>query len=118
MKQGTLLIEGRVIVPKLWLARDPFSRFMGLMGRKGLPQDEALLFTRCNSVHTCFMRFPIDVVLFDADGKVVEVIENMKTWRFLAPRMKAKHCIEFTGGRAGALGVKPGVQLEWKEIKA
>lgn len=118
MKQGALIKSGKVIVPKLWLAGDFLSRFLGLMGRKGLPQDEALFFPRCNSIHTFFMRFPIDVVFLDADGNVVEVIEGLKAWRMLLPRTKAKHIIEFAGNRTRDLGIHSGMRLEWKDSKA
>ncbi len=118
MRQGSLINSGKVIVPKLSIARDFLSRFLGLMGRRGLPQDEALFFPKCNSIHTFFMRFPIDVVFLDADGNVVEVIENLKAWRMLLPRSKAKHIIEFAGNRTRDLGLRSGMRLEWRESNA
>ena len=32
------------------------------------PSDAGLLLVPCNSVHTCFVRFPVDVVFLDGDG--------------------------------------------------
>ncbi|MPN20454.1 hypothetical protein SDC9_167833 [bioreactor metagenome] len=38
------------------------KRFLGLMFRKQMPEDHALLLVPCNAIHTFSMRFPIDVV--------------------------------------------------------
>lgn len=118
MKQATLKTGGSIVIPKLWIARDFFSRFLGLMGRRGLPGDEGVLFPKCNSVHTFFMRFPIDVVMLDGENRVVEVVESMPAWRLLLPRSKAKHVIELTARRSKEIGIVPGVTLEWQERSA
>jgi len=115
MKMSTLQENGRVLIPKLWVAMDFFSRFLGLMGRSGLRADEAVFFPKCNSIHTFFMRFRIDVVFVDAEGKIIEIIEGLKAWRMLLPRSKAKHTIEFTASRTRELGLKTGMRLDWEE---
>lgn len=38
------------------------SRLIGLLNRKALQEGEALVITKCNSIHTFFMRFVIDIV--------------------------------------------------------
>lgn len=115
MKHQTLKSNGRVIVPKLWVADKFFPRFMGLMGKKGLGKEEAVLFPKCNSIHTFFMRFPIDVVFLSAEGQVVEVIEAMKSWRLLLPRRGVRHTLELAAGNSKALGIAPGRTLVWTE---
>lgn len=117
MRQSALKSRGSVLIPSLWVARDFFSRFLGLMGRKGLSPEEALLFPRCNSIHTFFMRFPIDVIFLDEKNVIVEVIERMPAWRMLLPRRAAKHTLEMAGGRAKALGLTKGIVLEWGDGK-
>lgn len=47
---------------------------------KDLPDDEGLLIERCSSIHTCWMRFPIDATFLDADGNVVKVVRNIRPW--------------------------------------
>lgn len=106
-----LKTDGRVLVPNTKVATGFFTRFLGLMGRRTLPADHALLFPRCNSVHTFFMRFAIDVVVVDAQGEVVHVTE-MRPWRLMMPRARAKHIIEMLAGRAEDLGIRPGVRLK------
>jgi len=115
MKQTVLKKEEQVLVPTVYVARSFFSRFLGLMGRKSIPSEEALLFPRCNSIHTFFMRFPIDVIFVSKDGTVVDVIEKMKAWRMCLPRGKASHTLEMRGDRARELGIVPGVRLNLPE---
>ena len=43
---------------------------MGLLGRSELAEGEGLWIQPCNSIHTWFMRFPIDAIFFDKTGKV------------------------------------------------
>lgn len=111
MQASSLKHNEGELIKKAWVAKDPLSRFLGLMGRKGLPENEAIVFPKCNSIHTFFMRFPIDVVMVAGDGRVVEVIEAMKAWRMLLPRWNAKHVIELRAGRAKELGISVGTVL-------
>jgi uncharacterized membrane protein (UPF0127 family) len=51
------------------------SRFRGLMGAAQLPSGSGLLLPGTSSVHTHFMRFPIDVVFLDSAYRIVSVVE-------------------------------------------
>lgn len=59
-----------------------FSRFLGLMGKRDLPEGEGLLIERCNAIHTHFMRFSIDAIFLDAEDRVVKTVRNIPPWRF------------------------------------
>ncbi|WP_428897944.1 DUF192 domain-containing protein [Parelusimicrobium proximum] len=74
------------------------SRLLGLMGRKSMKHDSAMLLRPCNSIHTCFMRFDIDVVFLDKDNKVVYLREEMKPWRMTPLIISAKSVLELPGG--------------------
>ena len=63
------------------VARTFWQRVIGLMGRKSLPEGEGLLILKCNSIHTCFMRFAIDATFLDRDDNVVKVVRNIRPWR-------------------------------------
>lgn len=63
------------------VARTFWQRFMGLMGRKSLQPGEGMLILKCNSIHTCFMRFPIDATFLDEHDNVVKVVRNIRPWR-------------------------------------
>ena len=63
------------------VARSFLRRAVGLIGRRGLPPGEGLLILRCNAIHTCFMRFPIDATFLDAHDNVVRVVRNIRPGR-------------------------------------
>lgn len=58
-----------------------FTRFKGLMLRKDIPLDSALLIKPCDSIHTFFMRFPMTAIFLDKNMRVTKVVPNMKPWR-------------------------------------
>lgn len=62
-------------------ARTFCQRLRGLMFRPGLPAGDALVLVGDNSIHTFFMRFPIDVLYLDRDGRVLRLDEAMPPWR-------------------------------------
>lgn len=86
-----------------------WTRFVGLMGRASLPDDEGLLFPRTGSIHMFFMRFAIDAVFCDRDLRVVKVVRGLRPWRMAAAR-GAKAVIELPAG--GADGLEAGDRLE------
>ena len=44
----------------------------------------AMAFPRCASVHTCFMRYPLDIAFIDRGGDILRVCESVAPWRFLS----------------------------------
>jgi uncharacterized protein len=101
--------HGRILLDRLLFARSSRTRVKGLLGRRSLEPGEGIAF-RERSVHTFFMRMPIDVVFCDRDLKVVKVAERLRPWR-LAGAKGARYVIEMAPGRAAELGVAPGAKL-------
>ena len=58
------------------------SRRKGLLGRKNLELGEGLWIAPCESVHTFFMKFPIDLVYLDRNQQVKKVRNDVGPWRF------------------------------------
>ena len=85
-------------------------RFRGLMGRKELPAGEGILLRPCASVHTMFMRFPIDVVFCDRELEVLSVASEVPKWRMRSQR-GAKVAIELQAGEAVRRAVEAGTRL-------
>ena len=82
----------------------------GLLGRDGLDSGEGLLLKPCGSVHTFFMRFPIDVVFLDRELEVVAVSAEVRPWRAARAR-GAKAALELAAGEAARRGIGRGVRL-------
>jgi uncharacterized membrane protein (UPF0127 family) len=88
-----------------------WSRFKGLMFQPSLGPDEGLLITRCDSIHTCFMRFTIDVVYLDRAAHVVRLAPMLKPWRFHLGGRAAVHTLELSAGSIRRLGIQVGDSL-------
>ncbi len=91
--------SGRVVAATLLTAFDRDTRNRGLLGRDGLPTDQALVLAPCSSVHTFFMRFPIDILFVSRDGVVLRIRRAVRPWR-LAARLGAFAVIEMAAGAA------------------
>jgi len=53
----------------------------GLLGRRSLPSGNGILLKPAASVHTFFMRFPIDAVFLDREHRVVRIERDVRPWR-------------------------------------
>jgi uncharacterized membrane protein (UPF0127 family) len=83
------------------------ERFRGLMLTAALEPGTGLLFPRTSSVHTHFMRYPIDVVFLDADGCVVAIRHGLRPWRFASSR-GSRSVLELPAGESARLGLAEG----------
>ncbi|MCX5714888.1 MAG: DUF192 domain-containing protein [Candidatus Omnitrophica bacterium] len=92
------LTKNTVLSENATIADTPLSRTKGLLGRKGLLPQEALVLKPCNSIHTLFMQFPIDVLFVDREFKVVAAIPALKPYRLSKIYFSASFAIEFSTG--------------------
>jgi uncharacterized membrane protein (UPF0127 family) len=100
-----------ILANKVQTADTPVKRMVGLLGRKSLSQGEALIIKPCNSVHTFFMRFPIDVLFVDKNNLVVKTINNIVPFRISPISFRSKFVIELPVGTIQATKTFPGDQL-------
>ena len=94
------------------MAESVWTRFMGLMGRKGLAENAGLVIYPNNGVHMFFMRFPIDVLHCAEDGTVLKIVANLKPWRVGPIVKKCKYTVELPAGTAAKSGTVPGDKIE------
>ena len=105
-----------VIATDVRFAETFFQRAFGLMGKKPLPQGEALMFkgTRlmpCNSIQTTFMRFSLDLLFLDTEMKVKAIQRDVKPWRVTWPVGGAVNAIEMNAGALASARIEIGDQL-------
>ena len=93
-------------------ADDRRSRARGLLGRTGI--EGALVLTKCRSVHTIGMKFPIDVAFLDAEGVVLKTVQ-MRRNRIGLPVRKAASVVEAEAGAFERWGLRVGDELEVRE---
>jgi uncharacterized membrane protein (UPF0127 family) len=100
----------RPLLLKIAVAARFADRGRGLLGRSSLDLDEGLLIVPCSSIHTMFMRFPLDAVFFDRDGVVTKLAVHLRPWRF-AWGGRAHACLELASGGAARHGFSLGQKL-------
>lgn len=105
------LSRQEVLVENLDVADTSWRRMKGLLGRTGLPPDCGLLITRCNNIHTFFMKFPLDLIFLDKAMAVVRTIEALPPWRVVLPVRRATSVVELEGGFLQGRPVSVGEEL-------
>ena len=104
-------VDGRVVCERCLVADSPWPRMRGLLGRSGLESGEGLLLRPTGSVHTFFMRFPIDVVFLARDGEVLKVARALPPWRTAGGR-GAKAVLELGADEAERREIRVGSRLD------
>ena len=96
---------------RLGRAHRPWSRAVGLLGRRSLSPGQGLVLVPCNSIHMLFMRFPVDVLYVDKRDQVVKVVRNLKPFRVSACLRGAHYTVELPVGTIDASGTDVGDRL-------
>ena len=104
--------RGTVLATRLEVADSGPRRTKGLLGRAGLNAGEGLWIVPCESVHTFFMRFPIDLVYLDRKNKVKKIRSNVGPWRISAC-LSAHSVIELPAGTVSNTLTQTGDTLEF-----
>jgi uncharacterized membrane protein (UPF0127 family) len=104
--------RGTVLATCLEVADSAPKRSKGLLGRVGLAPGEGLWIAPCESVHTFFMRFPIDLVYLDRKNKVKKVRSDVGAWR-LSACLSAHSVLELPAGMIRSTRTEPGDTLEF-----
>lgn len=107
--------RGCELASRLEVASSGAKRRKGLLGRDGLQPGEGLWIIPCESVHTFFMRFHIDLVYLDRNHKVRKVRSAMGAWR-MSMCLSAHSVLELRAGAVLGTGTKRGDVVEFQEI--
>lgn len=111
MKKLISETKNNIIAGKVLEARSFWARSKGLLGRKQFDPDSTLWINPCNSIHTCFMQFPIDVVFVDRNLVVRKISKNVRPWRITNVCWSAHSVFEFCAGTVDRKGIELGDRL-------
>ena len=95
--------DGRIVCERVMVADRAHRRMRGLLGRRYLRAGEGMVLRPGWSIHTAFMRFPIDAVFLDADQVVMKIEHDVRPWRTVSCR-GAREVVELAAASAGAAG--------------
>lgn len=69
-----------------------YKRLKGFMFEKNI--NNALLFDKCNSIHTFFMRENIDVILCDGNNTILYFYKNLSKNKIILPKKNVRRVFE------------------------
>jgi len=114
-RPGTLknLRTGLLVATQVETAFTSADRKRGLLGRDGLAPGQALVIAPTNLVHTFAMRFPIDIVFANREGRVLKVSRAVPPRR-IAGSLRGFAVLELAAGEAGRSDTRVGdiIQVE------
>lgn len=90
--------NGAVIADKIKKADTFWHRLVGLIPYSNLPEGEGIILAPCQSVHTLFMRFTIDILYLDRDWRVLATFPGVKPWRLLPLNWRCRYVLEVPSG--------------------
>ena len=108
--------RGQVVCERCEIAESSLKRVRRLLGPKEFVNADGLLIRPTWSIHTWFMRFPIDVVFLDRDLTVLKLAERLSPWRAAAHR-GAHSALELPAGEARRAGIEIGDRLAWGSLE-
>ncbi len=102
------------VVSALEWAKNPWTRFKGLMCRASIAEGYGLWIEPCSDVHSFFMRFEFDALFLSKDGEVLHMAERMKPNRISKWVKGGRVVLELPAGTIAKTGTQVGDQLSVK----
>src|ERR1700733_7672890 len=96
---------------KVRAATTLLERAIGLLATSSLNEGEGMYLSPCQSIHTFFMRYPIDVLFLDKDGKVL-VQKTYRPWKMSGWVAGSQGALELSAGTCERTGTRVGDHLE------
>ena len=112
--QAVNTTRGTTLATHLESAQSSHTRRKGLLGREGLEPGGGLWIVPCESVHTFFMRFAIDLVYLDRKQRVRKVRHAVGPWR-ISGCLTAHSVLELPAGTVSATRTERGDELKIAE---
>jgi uncharacterized membrane protein (UPF0127 family) len=109
MTRGTILGEA------IEVAQTAAQKVKGLLGRECLEDGQGLLFKGAGSLHTLFMRFPIDIVYADKKGKVLKLAEGVGPFKLVGAPLRCHFALELPAGAIHQSSTRVGDRLSFED---
>ncbi len=106
--------RGTIIAQRAQIAASSAQRMKGLLGRKGLSLDEALVLKPCSAIHTFFMQFAIDVLFLGKNMRIIKAIQNMPPNRLSPIAWASLMVVELPAGKINQTNTQVGDIIEIK----
>jgi uncharacterized membrane protein (UPF0127 family) len=100
--------SAKVLASRVEVADTFLSRSVGLMLRPTMGSADGMLITECRAVHTCLVRFPIDLLFIARDGMVLRAVHNLRPWRVSPVVWRAWAVLELPAGTVAQTETQTG----------
>lgn len=88
-----------IIADDVKVAKNLFTRSVGLLSRSYISSDEGLVIKPCCSIHTFFMKFTIDVLFVNKKNEIIAVYQSVVPNRILPIHLTSSYVIELSTGQ-------------------
>lgn len=107
--------QNSLVADDVKVAQTFCSRSVGLLSRKSLGDDEALIIKPCCSIHTFFMKFEIDALFINKKNEIIALYQNVKPWRVLPLHLNSTFVIELPSGKISSQNLQKGDIIQINE---
>ncbi|MDF2546630.1 MAG: hypothetical protein K0R93_1528 [Anaerosolibacter sp.] len=104
---------GQLLIRNLEHANTPEKATRGLLGRSRIDNDYGMIIYHCQSIHTCYMKFAIDVVFLDINKRIIYIVKDMGPWQYTGYIKESVYAIESKPG-SFTNHIKIRDQLTWQ----
>jgi uncharacterized membrane protein (UPF0127 family) len=101
---------------KIFYANTLPSRFLGLMGRRSLPEGGGILLCECSQIHMFFMRMELDILFISREMKVLKTLQALRRWQISPFVSGSRYVLELPIGVIEKTGVKFGDELLFEKV--
>ncbi len=115
----SLKYNGKEIAKNIEFAKTLLTRMTGLMFRKCIPSESAMIFVLKKpssiNVHMLFVFFPIDVIFLD-EAKKISGFARLNPWTGYKAMENVKYVIEMNAGAIEKNKLSIGGQMEFEDF--
>lgn len=116
--RATNATRGTVLGQRIRVAETGLTRIVGLLGERGLQQDDGLLIVPSQGVHTLGMQFPIDIAVLDNNWRVIAIRRDMRPFRMTRVFLRAAAVLELPSGMLESTSTLVGDSIEFARVAA
>ena len=105
------------------IAKSNFERQKGLMNRKSLSPNNAMLFIFEKEENQSFWMkktyIPLDLIFINKDNKIVNISKDNIPLSLdnISSKVPSQYVLEINGGLSNELNIKTGMSVLWKELE-
>ena len=108
--------SGQQLASRVGRADTFMRRFRGLMLTEALPEGCGLHIQPCRAVHSFFMKYPIDVLHLDEEGRIVGLQQELKPGNIGATFRGTRSVVELPAGTLKRAEVQVGQTAVFQQV--